>query len=122
MLDRQGLRGGIVNGSQSWADAPQNGAPLFVPTRLELMKGADEWVGNLPNVTQGWEIIATETAQDGKVDEVPEDARVFQYDLFIRNLLDDYTDSEIFQAQWLWIQDTTERMEAENNTKGDADE
>ena len=108
-----------MNGSQSWGDYPP-ASPLFVPSRLELMLGSMAWVKLLPNVLKSWEDRARDLsglALTGWHDEW----KIASYDAFIRDLLDHYADQEIATAQLSFIRSETERMERENNTKGDAD-
>ena len=108
-----------MNGSQSWGDFPPS-SPTFAPSRLELAARAKEWIGTLPHVSALVESYADSLAVDAASEE-SDDTKLFNYDMFIRDLLCIYTDSEIYNAQISWIRSETERMERENNTKGDAD-
>tara|TARA_R100001244_G_scaffold119745_1_gene89327 strand:+ start:110 stop:430 length:321 start_codon:yes stop_codon:yes gene_type:complete len=106
-----------MNGSQSWDDYPQPKA-TFVPNRLELMRNATEWVDNLSEPDN----FTIEGARHLRIVEgsgLTDEYNVYIYDWFIQGLLTSgaYTDSDIYRAQWKWIQDETERL---NTTKGDA--
>lgn len=113
-----------MNGSQSWGDAHQHDAPLFVPSRLELAQRAPEWVVMLPEaVILGWVSLSLNIRADSLDETMTDGDRLWNYDLFIRDLLQAYSDQTIYEAQISFIRSETERMErmeAENNTKGDA--
>jgi hypothetical protein len=107
------MRGGGMNGSTAWADTPQNDAPLFVPSRLELAANCQTWAYNLAKLSKELRQEAECVGMDVQEECYSKEDKLDFYDGFVRNLLRDYTDSEIYRAQWKWIQDQTERMKRE---------
>ena len=112
------MRGGGMNGSTAWADAPQNAAPLFVPSRLELMRNAPNWCPWMQDVTDAVLDLA-DLLRDTSGARILDEDKEYLYDQFVTKLLFlGFTDSVIYRAQWQFIQDETARRN--NNTKGDA--
>jgi len=99
-----------MNGSQSWDDYPP-AKVTFVPNRLELMRNATDWVENLSepdNFTRQGALHLSIMSESC----MPDDYKVWIYDWFIQGLLTSgaYTDSDIYRAQWKWIQDETTKQ------------
>ena len=111
------MRGGGMNGSTAWADAQQHDAPLFVPTRLELMASGVFWVDNLDAPDNFTRQGATHLCIVAEACVLTDAYKVCIYDWFIQGLLTSgaYTDSDIYRAQWAWIQSE------QDTAKGDAD-
>ena len=111
-----------MNGSQSWGDYPP-APPLFVPSRLELMRNAPNWCPWMQDVTDAVLDDADFVRDDHDSPAISDEDKEYFYDKFIARLLfNGYSDQTIYEAQMEWIRGETERMERENNTKEDADE
>tara|TARA_R110000868_G_scaffold263176_2_gene521804 strand:+ start:520 stop:834 length:315 start_codon:yes stop_codon:yes gene_type:complete len=104
-----------MNNSAPWSDAPAK-VPTYVPSRLELAQRAPEWVVMLPEaVILGWVSLSLNIRADSLDETMTDGDRLWNYDLFIRDLLQAYSDQTIYEAQMEWIRGETAKIEAEQS-------
>ena len=84
-----------------------------IPTRLALMRGAVDWLDFVPNLDVIWASAAYALRKVAIDEDRSIEDRMHVYDKFVNQLLlDGFTDSVIYNAQWLWMQ------ERNNENKG----
>ena len=75
-----------------------------IPTRLDLMRGAVYWLDFVPHLDVIWASAAYALRKVANDEERTLEDRLHTYDTFIGQLLlEGYTDSTIYNAQWLWL-------------------
>ena len=80
-----------------------------IPTRLDLMIGAVDWLDFVPNLDMIWASAAYALRKVAIDDARTLEDRLHTYDKFIGQLLlEGYTDSTIYNAQWLWLMEQKE--------------
>jgi hypothetical protein len=80
-----------------------------IPTRLDLARGAVDWLDFVPNLDLIWASAAYALRKVAIDEDRTLEDRLHTYDKFIRQLLlEGYTDSTIYNAQWLWLMEQKE--------------
>ena len=82
-----------------------------IPTRLDLARGAVDWLEFVPDLDLIWASAAYALRKVAIDEDRTLEDRLHIYDRFLRQLLRDHTDSVIYNAQWLWL--TTEHKEGD---------
>jgi hypothetical protein len=79
-----------------------------IPTRLDLARGAVDWLEFVPDLDLIWASAAYALRKVANDEDRTLEDRLHIYDRFIGQLLRDHTDSVIYNAQWLWLMEQKE--------------
>ena len=79
-----------------------------IPTRLDLARGAVDWLDFVPDIDVIWASAAYALRNVANDEDRSIEDRLHVYDKFIGQLLRDHNDSVIYNAQWLWMMEQKE--------------